>query len=57
MILSDKNKLKGMVIGVDISSTAPIDGAILLDQSDFTKASTQEKILEHLSGRKVRFFI
>ena len=29
----------------------PVEGAIILDQSDFTDSRTQDRILEHLNGQ------
>ena len=43
----------GTVIGVDIQHMAPVEGATILYNSDFTTLETQEKILKILEGRKV----
>ncbi|XP_031635911.1 rRNA methyltransferase 2, mitochondrial-like [Contarinia nasturtii] len=48
-----KNKPKGFVIGIDLLSIHPIEGAHLLSHSDFTLTKTQDQIRELLKGRKI----
>lgn len=49
----DKNKPKGIVIGIDKLQIYPIDGATFLGNTDFTSNAAQEKIESILNGRKV----
>lgn len=49
----DKDKPKGIVIGIDKLHIYPCDGAIFLGNTDFTTSIAQEKIKTILNGRKV----
>ncbi|KAK7789512.1 hypothetical protein R5R35_002834 [Gryllus longicercus] len=50
---SRRNEAIGRVIGIDCLSIYPIEGAILLNNMDFTSKEAQEKLLGHLQGQKV----
>ncbi|KAK7507242.1 hypothetical protein BaRGS_00001177 [Batillaria attramentaria] len=50
---NETDKLKGLVIGIDLNHMTPIEGAFILHQSDFTALQTQEKIVKILGGRPV----
>ena len=43
----------GMVIGIDLQLINPVQGAYLLQQSDFTNPVVQEKVLKILGERRV----
>ena len=45
-----RNKGTGLVVGIDLLETAPIPGAILIQQ-DFTEADAAEKLKELLNGK------
>lgn len=45
------------MIGIDLIRIHPIPGALLLSPMDFTKSSTQEKILQCLNGNLVDVFM
>lgn len=44
---------KGACIAVELGSMAPVEGAVCLNNTDFTSPFTQAKILDWLNGRKV----
>ena len=48
---TDSKKPCGVVIAVDLLSIKPIEGAIIIDTSDFTHDDTQKQILTHLGGQ------
>lgn len=47
----------GTVLGIDKQPIYPIEGATLLNGMDFTAATSQNKILNILNGRKVNVFL
>ncbi|XP_072037206.1 rRNA methyltransferase 2, mitochondrial-like [Amphiura filiformis] len=49
----DPTKPKGKVIAVDLLFIDPIDGAVIINKSDFTHDDTQKQILTHLEGKSV----
>lgn len=49
---ADKNKSKGVVIGIDKLQIYPIDGATFLGNMDFTTVPAQERIKTLLNGKK-----
>ena len=49
----DPNKAKGMVVAVDLLTIQPIDGAVIINNSDFTHDATQKQILNHLGNHFV----
>ncbi|XP_787303.3 rRNA methyltransferase 2, mitochondrial [Strongylocentrotus purpuratus] len=49
--LQNPAKPRGIVIAVDLLHMQPIEGAIMLGQSDFTDPAVQERILGHLDKR------
>ena len=53
LLLSDPEKPKGFVIGVDLQYMTPVEGAVILHEHDFTTEETQMKLYQILSGRKV----
>ncbi|KAF7271728.1 hypothetical protein GWI33_015437 [Rhynchophorus ferrugineus] len=50
---SDNNSVKGKVISIDRQLLYPIEGAIILGNTDFTEASSQDKVAKELGGAKV----
>ncbi|XP_038064166.1 rRNA methyltransferase 2, mitochondrial-like [Patiria miniata] len=50
---TDPNKPMGKVISVDLLHFEPIEGAVLLTESDFTHPATQSRILLLLNGQLV----
>lgn len=46
----------GMVVGVDLQPTQPVDGAVLLT-GDVTDQLTQERLLEVLGGRQINAIV
>jgi 23S rRNA U2552 (ribose-2'-O)-methylase RlmE/FtsJ len=46
--LLDKSVAQGKVIAVDIQEMKPIDGANILDSSDFTSSEAQSAVLKLL---------
>lgn len=50
---SPSEKKKGMVIAVDIELMDPVEGAIVLDDMDFTEEDTKERLRQVLAGRSV----
>tara|TARA_Y100000591_G_scaffold85043_1_gene71674 strand:+ start:3135 stop:3863 length:729 start_codon:yes stop_codon:yes gene_type:complete len=46
----------GIVIGVDLESCQPVEGAILL-VGDITESSTQDRILQELGGRVINTIV
>lgn len=50
---ADKNKPKGVVIGIDKLQIYPVDGATFLGNTDFTSPAAQEKVKSLLNGRLV----
>lgn len=49
----DKDKPRGIVIGIDKLQIYPIDGATFLGNTDFTSSAAQDKIKSLLGGRQV----
>lgn len=49
----DKNKPKGLVIGIDKLQIYPVDGATFLGNTDFSTPAAQDKIKSLLNGRQV----
>lgn len=52
LFFSDVKQKIGIVIGTDLKPIYPIEGAILLDNNDFTTDKTKEKILQILNEKK-----
>jgi 23S rRNA (uridine2552-2'-O)-methyltransferase len=48
LIFADKSAAQGKVIAVDIQEMKPIDGANLLENSDFTSPEVQQAVLKLL---------
>ena len=53
IFITDTSAEDGEVISVDLQTFAPVEGATIFAQSDFTEPETQTKILEKLDGRLV----
>ncbi|XP_075230810.1 rRNA methyltransferase 2, mitochondrial-like [Lycorma delicatula] len=47
----DIKKKSGIVIGIDLKPVYPVDGAIFLNNCDFTEQSTKEKIIKILQEK------
>ena len=41
-----------MIIAVDLLPISPIEGAFIIDNSDFTHSATQEEVLTYLGNRR-----
>ena len=51
-IFTDLNRPQGVVISIDLEYIAPLEGASILDSSDFTNKITQNRICDILAGRQ-----